>query len=228
MKKRIFIFAILISVIIFSYHYFELSTYLNLEYIQNQRLSIIAQYNKMPLLFISVFLITYILVTALSIPGATIMTLLAGMLFGTAQGTIIVSFASSIGATCAMLIARNLFQNFFLQRFKQQLTTINAGIEKDGNMYLFALRLTPLFPFFIVNIVFGLTQFSAKKFFLISQIGMLPATIIYVFAGHQIATLTQVSDILSPTMIILLSVIGFFPILTKKLIYFLREKQGEI
>jgi dihydrolipoamide dehydrogenase len=166
----------------------------------------------------SAYFFTYIIVTALSIPGALVMTLIAGALFGLIAGTIIVSFASTIGATLAFLLARFLFRDFVEQRFATTAKRIATGIRKDGAYYLFTLRLVPIFPFFAINLAMALTRLKAWTFFWVSQIGMLAATIVYVNAGTQISRVESTADIASPQLIGSFVLLGLFPLITKKII----------
>lgn len=225
MMKRLIIFLLIGVAIASLYHTANIGHYLTLESLQSQRQILEEHYSHNPLLFIAIFFASYVFVTACSIPAATILTLMAGFVFGPIIGSILVSFASTLGACCAMLVSRYILREYFTQKFEKHITTIDRGIAKDGNLYLFALRLTPLFPFFMVNIIFGLIKYSVIKFFIISQIGMLPATIIYVYAGHQIATLTSLKDILSPAMILTLTCVGFFPIVAKKALGLFNKSQ---
>ncbi|MEJ2138265.1 MAG: FAD-dependent oxidoreductase [Gammaproteobacteria bacterium] len=164
------------------------------------------------------FFAIYVLVTALSIPGAAIMTLAAGALFGLLQGVVIVSFASTLGATLAFFLARYLLRDYVEGRFASAATRINKGIEKEGSYYLFTLRLIPAFPFFIINLVMGLTRLPARTYYWVSQVGMLPATVVYVNAGTQIGQIDSVAGILSPQLIGSFVLLGIFPLLTKKVL----------
>ena len=176
-----------------------------------------ALYTEEPVWTAAIFFGIYVLVTALSIPGAALMTLAAGAIFGLTTGTILVSFASSIGATLAFLIARALLRDWVQQKFGAYLLGINKGIEKDGAFYLFTLRLIPIFPFFVINLVMGLTPIRAVTYYLVSQIGMLPATIVYVNAGAQLGSVTELSakGILKPELILAFALLGVFPLLVR-------------
>lgn len=163
-----------------------------------------------------IFFAVYVISTAVSIPGAALLTLGAGALFGLSWGVVIVSFASSMGATCAFLVARALLQQTVQARFGQQLSAINAGIAKEGAYYLFTLRLVPLFPFFLINLLMGLSPIKTGQFYWVSQLGMLPATIIYVNAGAQAADINAVQDLLSPAVLASFIALGLFPLLAKR------------
>lgn len=160
----------------------------------------------------------YVAVTAVNIPGAAIMTLIAGALFGLTQGTLIVSFASTIGATLAFLLSRYLLRDFMEQRFGAAIQRINKGIDAEGPYYLFTLRLIPAFPFWMINLAMGLTRLKVGTYFWVSQLGMLPATIVYVNAGKQIGQLESLSGILSPTLLASFVLLGLFPLITKKIL----------
>ena len=160
----------------------------------------------------------YVAVTAVNIPGAAIMTLIAGALFGLTQGTLIVSFASTIGATLAFLLSRYLLRDFMEHRFGAAIKRINRGIDAEGPYYLFTLRLIPAFPFWMINLAMGLTRLKVGTYFWVSQLGMLPATIVYVNAGKQIGQLESLSGILSPTLLASFVLLGLFPLITKKIL----------
>jgi len=198
--------------------YFDLTSYLSLESLKAQQDNASRFVDNNTLTAVLLFSCLYILITALSIPGAAALTLLAGALFGIVYGTVMVSFASTIGATLAMLLARYLLRGAVEHRFAKHLDTINRGIEKDGAYYLFGLRLVPLFPFFIINLAMGLTRIPAGKFFLVSQVGMLPGTFVYVNAGTQLAQINSFSGILSPTLIGSFVLLAVFPVLARQVL----------
>lgn len=171
------------------------------------------------LLLVSLFFfLAYVLITAVSLPGAAIMTLAAGALFGILWGTLLVSFASSIGATLAFLISRYVLRDSVETRFGERLATINSGINREGAFYLFTLRLVPVFPFFLINLVMGLTSMRVQTFYAVSQIGMLAGTLVFVNAGTQLAQLTSLSGILSPSLIVSFALLGIFPLVAKHLV----------
>lgn len=170
-----------------------------------------------PLLVGALFALLYVAAAALSIPGAAILTLAAGALFGVLWGTIIVSFASTIGACLAFGISRWLLHDAVQARFSKPLSAINRGVEKEGGYYLFTLRLVPLFPFFMVNLLMGLSPIKLRTFYWVSQVGMFPATVIYVNAGAQASDISAVNDLLSPTLIASFVLLGVFPLVAKRL-----------
>lgn len=181
--------------------------------------------SQSPLLTAGGFFFLYVVVTALSLPGAAVMTLAAGALFGLWQGLLLVSFASTIGATLAFLVSRYLLRDSVQQRFGSRLAAINRGIERDGAFYLFTLRLVPAFPFFLINLLMGLTPIKAWTFYWVSQIGMLAGTLVYVNAGTQIAQLESLSGILSPDLLISFALLGLFPLLAKKVIGLIQRRR---
>jgi uncharacterized membrane protein YdjX (TVP38/TMEM64 family) len=174
------------------------------------------------------FFVGYVLITAASLPGAAILTLAGGAVFGLVWGLLLVSFASSIGATLAMVIARKLFGDTVQRRFADQLEAVNRGFEQDGGFYLFSLRMVPLLPFFVVNLVMGLTPIAAWTFYWVSQAGMLAGTFVFVFAGTQLAEVDSVGDVLSPGLIAALSLLGLFPLLARKLLGWMRRVRNDV
>ncbi|QYZ64574.1 MAG: pyridine nucleotide-disulfide oxidoreductase [Gammaproteobacteria bacterium (ex Lamellibrachia satsuma)] len=209
-----------------AFFYFDLTQYLTLEYLQTQRDALIEWRRSEPLFAAALFFVVYVLVTALSLPGATVMTLAIGAVFGLLWGLLLVSFASTIGATLAFVIARFLLRDTVQSRFGDRLKSINAGIEKDGAFYLFTLRLVPLFPFFVINLVMGLTPIKTITFYWVSQVGMLAGTIVYVNAGTQLAGLDSLSGILSPGLIGSFVLLGFFPLLAKKFVALVKARRA--
>ena len=203
---------------------FDLQRFLSLEYFSAQRESIAAFQQQNPWLTGMAFFALYILVTALSLPGAALLTLIAGALFGLALGVVLVSFASSLGASLAFLIARYLFRDAVRARFRRQLKAIDRGIEKDGAFYLFALRLVPAFPFFAINLAMSVTPLKTWTFYWVSQLGMLAGTCVYVNAGAQLGQVQSLSGILSPTLIASFALLGLFPLLAKKTLQWIRSR----
>ncbi|MCV6612091.1 MAG: FAD-dependent oxidoreductase [Amphritea sp.] len=215
--KKLSLIALL-AVLVSAFFIFDLGSYLNLEYIKTQQDSLQGWVADNRVLAIGAFMLIYIAVTALSLPGAAVMTLVAGAVFGLLTGLILVSFASSIGATLAFLIARYLLREPLTNKFSGYIEPINRGIEKDGISYLFTLRLVPLFPFFVINAVMGLTRMKAGTFYWVSQLGMLPGTIVFVNAGTQLGAIEQPGDILSPGLILSFCLLGIFPWIAKLIV----------
>ncbi|HZV45986.1 MAG TPA: TVP38/TMEM64 family protein, partial [Thermodesulfovibrionales bacterium] len=184
-----------------------------------------AVYADHRLMVIAAYMVIYILVTSLSLPGAAVMTLAGGALFGLLMGTIVVSFASTIGATLACFVSRSVLREWVQNKFADKLKTVNEGIEKEGEFYLFTLRLIPVFPFWLINLVMGLTKMPLRTFYWVSQAGMLAGTIVYVNAGKELAKIDSLSGILSPGQILSFVLLGLFPIITKKLLAFYKSKK---
>jgi uncharacterized membrane protein YdjX (TVP38/TMEM64 family) len=174
---------------------------------------------------ITTYTVVYILVTSLSLPGAAIMTLAGGALFGLLTGTVVVSIASTIGATLACFVSRFILRDWVQRKFGDKLKAVNEGIEREGAFYLFTLRLIPLFPFWLINLVMGLTNMPLRTFYWVSQVGMLAGTIVYVNAGRELARIDSLSGILSPGLILSFVLLGLFPIVAKKLLSLYRSKQ---
>jgi uncharacterized membrane protein YdjX (TVP38/TMEM64 family) len=221
--KKLSIVGVVILVIIL-FKVFGLDQYLTLTYLKEQQAHFAQLYAANKLVVISVYMLIYIIVTALSLPGAAIMTLAGGALFGLVTGTIVVSFASTIGATCACIVARYLLRDWVQNKFGEKLAKINEGMEKEGGFYLFSLRLVPIFPFFVINLAMGLTTIRLVTYYWVSQIGMLPATIVFVNAGKELAKLDSLKGILSPGLLISFALLGLLPIITKKLLGLYKAK----
>lgn len=222
--KKIFI-IVLIMACLFLFRYFEVFSYLNLEYIKANQEILHTYYLQNKITVLTSYFLLYVLVTAVSLPGATILTLLGGSLFGLLNGFILVSFASSIGATIAFLLSRILFKDYIEAKFSDKLKLINKGIEKDGAFYLFSLRLVPAFPFFLINILMGLTSIKVLTFYLVSQLGMIFGTLVYVNAGVEIAKITSLTEILSPSLLFSFTLLGIFPLMAKKILDFIKHQK---
>ena len=225
MKNSRIVLAGIIAFLIIAYFAFDLGQYFSLDYFKSQQAEIEAYYNANPLATAVFFFIIYVVVTGLSLPGAAIMTLVAGAIFGVVTGTLIVSFASTLGATIAFLASRYLLRDSIQRQFGDKLQTINKGIEKDGAFYLFTLRLVPVFPFFVINLLMGLTPIRTVTYFLVSQVGMLAGTIVYVNAGTQIAKIESLSGILSPGLLLSFALLGIFPLIAKKAVNMIKDKK---
>jgi dihydrolipoamide dehydrogenase len=223
-KNKLLLFCVILAAISL-FFIFDLQQYLTLDFFRSQQIAINNYFSAHPVQTGSYFFCTYILVTSLSLPGAAIMTLISGAIFGVLWGSIIVIFAAPIGASIAFLSSRFIFRDYIQNKFSKNLETINEGIEKDGAFYLFTLRLIPVFPFFIINLLMGLTPIRLLTFFIVSQIGMLPVTIVFVNAGTQIAQISSPGDILSPGLIFAFVLLGVFPLLAKKLIATIKTYQ---
>lgn len=225
-KKLILLAAVVAAIVAFKMFGFE--QYLSLEYLQGSRQRFSDYYAQNTLAVVAFYMLVYIAVTALSLPGAAVMTLAGGAVFGLAVGIVVVSFASSIGATLAFLVSRYLFKDAVQSRFGARLEAINRGMEAEGAFYLFTLRLVPVFPFFIINLVMGLTRMKAWTFYWVSQVGMIAGTLVYVNAGKEIGKLTGLKGILSPGLIASFVVLGLFPVMVKKLMGAYRKQKGMV
>ncbi len=226
MNKTQITLLVMVAILVAAFFLFDLGRYFNLEYLKQQQAVMDAFYERQPLTTALYYFLLYIVITGLSLPGAAILTLAGGAIFGLLWGTVIVSFASTIGATLAFLFSRYLFRDAIQGRFADKLTAINRGMAEEGAFYLFTLRLVPIFPFFIINLVMGLTPIRALTFFLVSQAGMLAGTIVYVNAGTQIAKIEQLKDIASPGLILSFVLLGIFPLLAKKTVDYLKRRKG--
>ena len=209
---------VLIAALAAGFFYFDLNQLLTLDGLKSGLTQFDAWHDESPFLVGGAFLLLYVIVTALSLPGAAIMTLAAGALFGLLWGTVIVSFASSIGATLAFLVSRYLLQDMVQSRFGGRLKAFNEGIARDGAFYLFTLRLVPIFPFFLINLLMGLTAIRAFTFYWVSQVGMFVGTLVYVNAGTQLGQLESLSGILSPSLLLSFVLLGVFPLIAKKIV----------
>ncbi|MBE9527252.1 MAG: FAD-dependent oxidoreductase [Proteobacteria bacterium] len=226
--KKIFSKSLLLGamvIIALLFIQYDIGSYLTLDSIKSNQSLMDSYYQKNPSLTIGLFFLGYVLITALSLPGAVIMTLAAGVLFGNITGIIVTSFASTIGATLAFLVSRFLLRHWIQDKFATQLKSINKGIEKEGAFYLFTLRLVPLFPFFVINLIMGLTHMKTLTFLLVSQVGMLAGTAVYINAGTQIAQIDSLKGILSPSLILSFTLLGLLPLMSKKIIEFIKARK---
>ncbi len=225
--KKLILAIVILTIIAIVYSQF--GEYASLDYIKSKQTAFKEYYGDNKVLVIGIFFLSYIAVTALSLPGAALMTLLAGALFGVVIGVVVVSFASSIGATCAFLAARFLLGDSLRQKYgeKDMFIRINEGITKEGAFYLFAMRLVPAFPFFLVNLLMSLTSIRTFTFYWASQLGMFAGTIVYVFAGTELADIESLGDILSPTLIGAFVAIGLLPFIAKKAVALLRTRKTQ-
>jgi pyruvate/2-oxoglutarate dehydrogenase complex dihydrolipoamide dehydrogenase (E3) component/uncharacterized membrane protein YdjX (TVP38/TMEM64 family) len=223
--KKLAIIAVL-AVLVAAYFAFDLGQYLTLEGIKALAAETAGFQRDNPLAVIAGFFAAYVIVTAASVPGAAVMTLAAGALFGVVWGTVIVSFASTIGATLAFLSSRHVLRDSIEARFGERLKAINAGLERDGAFYLFSLRMIPVFPFFMVNLVMGLTRIRTLTFALVSQAGMLLGTIVYVNAGTQLARIDSLSGIASPAVLGSFVLLGIVPWIAKGITGLIRRRKA--
>jgi pyruvate/2-oxoglutarate dehydrogenase complex dihydrolipoamide dehydrogenase (E3) component/uncharacterized membrane protein YdjX (TVP38/TMEM64 family) len=216
---------LLLLLAIASYFYFDLGQYLTLDSIKQRQAGLTAAFAEKPVLVAASFLLIYVAVTALSIPGALLLTLLGGAIFGLVKGTILVSFASSIGATLAFLASRFLLRDTVQSKFGDKLEAINKGVEKDGAFYLFTLRLIPVFPFFAVNLLMGLTKMKTLTYYWVSQLGMLLGTIVYVNVGTELSKISSLKGLVSPTLILSFAALGLLPWIAKLIVGWINARK---
>jgi uncharacterized membrane protein YdjX (TVP38/TMEM64 family) len=208
--------ALIAVTIVLLFILFDLNRYFTLSYIKASQEKFALLYADHPVLVIGCYMTLYVLITSVSLPGAAVLTLLGGALFGLWIGTLVVSFASTIGATVACFVARFLLRDWVQKKLGDKIAPVNTGIEKEGAFYLFTLRLIPIFPFWAINLVMGLTKIPLLTFYWVSQVGMLAGTIVYINAGNQLAKINSLSGILSPGLIVSFVLLGIFPITVKK------------
>jgi pyruvate/2-oxoglutarate dehydrogenase complex dihydrolipoamide dehydrogenase (E3) component/uncharacterized membrane protein YdjX (TVP38/TMEM64 family) len=216
---------VVVAALVAAYFAFDLGQYLSLDYFKSQQAAIESYRASHPWETALVFFLVYVAVTGLSLPGAALMTLVGGAIFGLLPGTLIISFASTIGATLAFIVARFLLRDGVQRRFGDRLGAVNAGVAKDGPFYLFTLRLVPIFPFFVVNLVMALTPLRTSTFYWVSQLGMLPATLVYVNAGREIGRIDSLSGILSPGLLLSFVLLGIFPLIARKAVAFVKARR---
>jgi pyruvate/2-oxoglutarate dehydrogenase complex dihydrolipoamide dehydrogenase (E3) component/uncharacterized membrane protein YdjX (TVP38/TMEM64 family) len=222
--KRALLFG-LIVVAVAAFFALDLDRYFTLDALKAGQAGFAAAYATQPLTVIGVFFLVYVAVTALSLPGAAVLTIAAGAFFGLATGTLVASFASSIGATLAFLVSRFLLHDWVQRRFGERLTAVNQGMARDGAFYLFALRLVPLFPFFVINLLMGLTPIRTRTFYWVSQLGMLAGTLVYVNAGTRLANVESLAGLFSPALLASFALLGVFPLIAKKSVAVIRARR---
>lgn len=226
MKESRIILLITLAILIGLFFVFDYQQYLSLDMLKSKQQQIHAYNQANPNITIMLYMLVYIMTTALSLPGATLLTLAGGGVFGLWMGTLMVSFASTIGASAAFLGARFLFRDAVKHKFGNRLKAIDEGIAKEGAFYLFSLRLVPIVPFFLINLLMGLTTIKTHTFYWVSQLGMLAGTLVYVNAGTQLAKIESLTDILSPTLFASFVLLGIFPLMAKKIIYFMSKEKA--
>jgi pyruvate/2-oxoglutarate dehydrogenase complex dihydrolipoamide dehydrogenase (E3) component/uncharacterized membrane protein YdjX (TVP38/TMEM64 family) len=217
--------ALAVVAVVLAWRHFGLGELLTLEQLKASRDALVGAYEARPVATLAAFFAVYVLATALSIPGALVLTLAGGAMFGLGLGLLVVSFASTLGATLAFLAARYLLRDTVQARFGKQLAPINEGVAKDGTFYLLTLRLVPVFPFFLINLLMGLTPISALRFYVVSQLGMLAGTAVYVNAGTQLAAIGAARDIVSPGLLGSFVLLGLFPLLAKAGVGWLQRRK---
>ena len=225
MNSKKIVFAAGLLALVVGFLVFDLGRFLSLDYLKQSQAAFDTLYRRDPVLVAMAYFGIYVAVAALSLPGAAILTLAGGAVFGLVWGTVFVSFASSIGATLSLLVARFLLRDSIQVRFGQRLADVNRGIEKDGALYLFTLRLIPVVPFFVVNLVMGLTKIRVGTFYWVSQVGMLAGTIVYVNAGTQLAQINSLRGILSPALLGSFVLLALFPFAARNVVGMLQKRK---
>jgi uncharacterized membrane protein YdjX (TVP38/TMEM64 family) len=223
--KKVVIVIVIVCVII-AFKVFNLDQYLTLAYVKESQQNLLSLYAEQRIAVIAGYMAIYILSTALSLPGAAVLTIAGGALFGLVTGTVIVSFASTIGATLACSVSRFLLRDWVQGKFGDRVAKVNEGIEKEGAFYLFTLRLIPVFPFWLINLAMGVTKMRLLTFYWVSQLGMLAATIVYVNAGKELAKIDSLKGILSPGLLLSFVLLGLFPLAAKKSIALYKAGKG--
>ena len=224
--KRIIILVVIVGLVV-AVKALNLDQYLTLSYLKGSLDKFKTLYENHRFMVIAGYFGVYVLTTSLSLPGASPLGIAGGALFGFWTATIVVSFASSIGAALSCSISRFLLRDWIQNKFGDKIAKVNEGIEKEGAFYLFTLRLIPVFPFWMINLAMGLSKMSLLKFYWVSQIGMLPGTMVFVNAGKELAKIESVKGIFSPTLIISFALIGLLPLIVKKLIALYRSRRGK-
>lgn len=225
MNKIKLLVVVVIALAVAEFFYLDLGQYLNMETLKARQAEVDAYYGAHPAQAIAIYFAAYVAMAAFSLPGAVWITLAGGAIFGLWVGTVVVSFASTIGATLAFLAARFLLRDWVQNRFGRSLRTVNEGIRKDGPFYLFTLRMVPLFPFWVINLVMALTPIKTRTFYLVSQAGMLAGTMVYVNAGSQLARISSMEGVLSPSLLASLSLLGVFPLAARKIVAGLQRRK---
>ena len=225
MNTKKMIVLVVVAALAVAFVAFDLGRYLSLDYLKQSQDAFADLYARQPLPVALGFFVIYVTVTALSFPGAAILTLAGGAIFGLLWGTVIVSFASSLGATLAFLVSRFILRDSVESKFGNRLAEINKGVEKDGAFYLFTLRLIPVVPFFVINLLMGLTKMKALTFYWVSQVGMLAGTLVYVNAGTQLAQISSLKGILSPALLGSFVLLGIFPLIARKIVEAVQKRK---
>src|SRR4030042_6638351 len=225
MKLKKIVILIVIAGLVAAVKVFHLDQYLTLSYLKGSLDKLKTLYENHSFMVIAGYFVIYVLTTSLSLPGASPLGIAGGALFGFWTATLVVSFASTIGATLACLVSRYLLRDWIQNKFGDKIAKVNEGIEKEGAFYLFTLRLIPIFPFWMINLVMGLTKMPLSRFYWVSQIGMLPGTMVFVNAGKELAKIESIKGFFFPGLIISFALLGIFPIAVKKLVAFYRKRK---
>lgn len=224
-KKKLIVIGI-VAALAAAFFTFDLGRFFTLDYAQASSARFAALYAEHAVAVVAGYFLVYVAVTALSLPGAAVMSLAGGALFGFWVGLAVISFASSIGATLACAVSRFALRDWVARRFGDRLAAMDRGVEREGAFYLFTLRLIPAFPFFLVNLAMGLTPMRLATFYWVSQVGMLPGTVVFVNAGRELGRITSLSGILSPSLLASFALLGLFPLAARRIVGYLRDRAG--
>lgn len=206
-----------------AYFVFDIGQYLSLEFLQSKHQLLLEYATENPITSFAFYFLLFVVAAVLSVPAISILTIGAGAIFGFIAGFILASFASAVGATLAFLLSRYFFKGVLQKKFSAQLKTINTGVEKEGTFYLFSMRLVPIVPFFVINLLMGLTSIKTSLFYIVSQAGMMPTTAIFTYSGNQLAQFESLKDIFSPSLLFAFFLLGLFTITAKILIEFYKR-----
>ena len=224
-RKKLIVIGIVAALAV-AFFAFDLGRFFTLDYVKASQARFAALYAEHTAAVLAGYFVVYVAVTGLSLPGATVISLAGGALFGFWVGLVVISFASSLGATLACAASRFVLRDWVARRFGDKLAAIDRGIEQEGAFYLFTLRLIPVFPFFLINLAMGLTPMRLAAFYWVSQLGMLPGTMVYVNAGRELGRLESLSGILSPSLLASFALLGLFPLAAKKVVGYVRARSG--
>jgi uncharacterized membrane protein YdjX (TVP38/TMEM64 family) len=223
---RKIVVAACLAGLVAAYFLFDLGRFFSLDYLKQSREQFQNLYEAHTFLVLGVYFLIYVTVAALGLPAATVVTLAGGGLFGLWVGVVVVSLASTLGACLAFLLSRYVLRDSVRRRFGDKLSRIDRGVEEEGTFYLFTLRLIPIFPFFVINALMGLTPMRLFSYAWVSQVGMLPATVVYVNAGKELGRLDSLSGLLSPSLILSFAALGLFPLAVKKALGWFRKRRN--
>ncbi|MBU1003814.1 MAG: TVP38/TMEM64 family protein [Proteobacteria bacterium] len=227
MNTKKLLLLLLLASLATAFFAFDLGQYLTLAYLKSRQADFAALYAANRLTVLGVYFLIYVTTTALSLPGATVLTLAGGALFGFWTGLLVISFASSLGATLACFAARFLLRDWVRARFGPRLVAVDKGVRAEGAFYLFTMRLIPAVPFFVINLAMGLTALPLRTFYWVSQLGMLPGTMVFVNAGKELGSIDSLSGILSFNLIASFVLLGLFPLVSKKIMTLVRQRRGK-
>lgn len=224
-RKKLLVIGVVAALAV-AFFALDLGRFFTLDYVKASQARFAALYAEHTAAVLAGYFVVYVVVTGLSLPGATVISLAGGALFGFWVGLVVISFASTLGATLACAVSRFLLRDWVARRFGEKLAAIDRGIEREGAFYLFTLRLIPAFPFFLINLAMGLTPMRLATFYWVSQLGMLPGTMVYVNAGRELGRLESLSGILSPSLLASFALLGVFPLVAKKIVGYVRVRSG--